>query len=102
MNCYSDTFPCLVGLRQGYNLSPILFSLFIYELYTLLCNNDVRGIQLFPDITECLIEVVNDCTYVGVFCTNRLSLSFRITSILGTQTIHKLYDTLGKLASKIS
>ena len=28
----SDTFPCLVGVRQGENLSPLLFSIYFGDL----------------------------------------------------------------------
>ena len=49
---YTDTCSCPVGLLQGCSLSPILFAMFIDELYTLLCECDVRGIQLMPNLTE--------------------------------------------------
>ena len=31
----SDTFPCLVGVRQGENLSPLLFSIYLGDLQLL-------------------------------------------------------------------
>ena len=41
-------------------MSPILFALFIDELYTLLCENDIRGIQLFPSIVEVFLLMFAD------------------------------------------
>ena len=56
----TDPFVCPVGLRQGCSLSPILFSLFINELNTLLCNSDIRGIQMFPNVTEIFLLMFAD------------------------------------------
>ena len=53
-------FNCPVGLRQGWSLSPILFSLFINELYDLLVKHRTKGIQLHPDITEIFMLMFAD------------------------------------------
>ena len=36
----SDYFPCFKGVRQGENLSPLLFSLYLNDLETFLCNQN--------------------------------------------------------------
>ena len=56
----SDEFICPVGLRQGCSLSPILFSLFINEMYYEFKSSNVRGIQLFPDLTEIFLLMFAD------------------------------------------
>jgi hypothetical protein len=45
-NMYSDYFPCSIGVRQGENLSPLLFSLFLEEYLT---NSHCKGVQLPGD-----------------------------------------------------
>ena len=55
---YSDYFYCNVGLRQGENLSPILFSLFLNDLKDFLASN-VVGINL-----PC--SLADDCNFIDV------------------------------------
>ena len=46
----SDTFPCLVGVRQGENVSPLLFSIYLGDL------------QLFLQVAHKGLTVVNKMT----------------------------------------
>ena len=48
----TEYFECPKGLKQGCLLSPIIFSVFVNELSKLIQNSNLRGIQLFPDLTE--------------------------------------------------
>ena len=59
-NDISSSFSCPIGLRQGCKLSPILFSMYINELHTFLENQNTRGVQLFPDITEIFMLMFAD------------------------------------------
>ena len=56
----SDTFNCLIGLRQGCSLSPILFAVVINELYDVLHNSNTRDVQLFPDIVDIVMLMFAD------------------------------------------
>ena len=37
----SNLFPCQIGLRQGENLSPVIFSLYLNDLYDFFNNSDL-------------------------------------------------------------
>ena len=43
----SDFFNCVVGVRQGENLSPFLFSIFLNDLEHFLTSKNVSGVELF-------------------------------------------------------
>ena len=59
-NEISNVFECPVGLRQGCNLSPILFALFINELESTIANSGCHGIQLHPDIVQVFLLMFAD------------------------------------------
>ena len=42
---FSDFFPCDVGVRQGENLYPFLFSIFLSDLETFFIENNISGLQ---------------------------------------------------------
>jgi hypothetical protein len=48
----SEYFDCENGVRQGGNLFPFLFSLFLNDLDTFLENKNITGLQTISDDTE--------------------------------------------------
>ena len=48
----TDMFECPQRLRQGYVLSPILFSVIINDLATEVSETGKHGIQLLPGLRE--------------------------------------------------
>ena len=56
----SNYFSCNVGVRQGENLSPFLFSIFLNDLETHLRTNGVAGISFF----KILILLYADDSYL--------------------------------------
>ena len=52
MGHLSDLFPCKTGLRQGDNLSPLLFSLYLNDLSDTLVNAS--------PVLSCLYETISN------------------------------------------
>ena len=53
----SSLFPCLRGMRQRENLSPVLFALFLNDLESFMLCNSCSGINL---------EFVSDSLYTNL------------------------------------
>ena len=54
-SCFSNFFPCGVGVRQGENLSPILFALFINDLEEFFSQHNIISLELVN--TQCMAEI---------------------------------------------
>ena len=53
---FSEFFPCSLGLKQVCLLSPLMFSLFIFEVAGFVRENGKHGVQLIPGFEEILIS----------------------------------------------
>ena len=106
-------FPCDIGLRQGENLSPLLFSLFLNDLEMYLINNQCDGITidyadddifvflkllilLYADDTVILAEdeakLQNSLNYFLYYCNEwKLNINYKKTKIIvfGARNTHK-------------
>ena len=47
----SEVFLSEIGVRQGENLSPLLFSIYLNDLQSFLENNGSAGVELFITVT---------------------------------------------------
>ena len=61
-NALSDTFPCQVGVRQGENLSPLLFALFLND-FKIFLSDKYQGLK---SMTDSVLSQLN--TFLYIFC----------------------------------
>ena len=61
-NKLSDTFPCQVGVRQGENLSPLLFAIYLNDFKTFL-SEKYEGLT---NVSTSMLEELN--VYFKIFC----------------------------------
>lgn len=51
-DCKTEFFPCEMGVRQGKNLSPFLFSIFVNDIQDFFQNENITGLQTVSDCIE--------------------------------------------------
>ena len=56
-NCKSDYFSCDIGVRQGENLSPFLFAIFLNDLQDFLESNNINGLETLSESFEEHIDI---------------------------------------------
>ena len=56
----SEVFECHLGVKQGYLLSPLIFSLLISEVANFISKNGKHGIQLIPGQDEIFLLLFAD------------------------------------------
>ena len=64
MRTFSHFFTSNVGLLQGENLSPIMFSMFLNDLKNVLCNHGSKMYTLQQTAQAAQLENVDDLMYI--------------------------------------
>ena len=63
-NVLSDSFPCQVGVRQGENLSPLLFAIYLNDFKTFL--SEIENYNGLSKISESITKELN--IFLMIFC----------------------------------
>ena len=85
-NELSDFFNCEIGVRQGENLSPFLFAIFLNDLEDFFIENEVAGLERIKDLCEDKIH-----TYLQLFI-----LLYADDTILLAESPENMQDMLTK------
>ena len=63
-NVLSDSFPCQVGVRQGENLSPLLFAIYLNDFKTFL--SEIENYNGLSKVSESITKELN--IFLMIFC----------------------------------
>lgn len=63
---YSDMFPCNIGVRQGENLSPLLFDIYLSDLESFLANK-YNGLGYVNRLTLEHLETEDIVVYLKLY-----------------------------------
>ena len=80
----SGSFPCQLGVRQGENLSPFLFSVFLNDLESFLTMNNINGLQNIS-------EMIGNELYIYI---KLFAMLYADDTILFAETPDELQDVL--------
>ena len=85
-NEVSEFFSCQIGVRQGENLSPFLFAIFLNDLEKFFIENEVSGLESIKNLCEERIQC-----YINLFV-----LLYADDTILLAETPEKMQNVLYK------
>ena len=66
-NCMSDYFPCNIGVRQGENLSPLLFAIYLNDFKNAI-GRKFNGLTLIRDNINNDLSTEDANIYFNLFC----------------------------------
>ena len=84
----SDFFPCNIGVRQGENLSPVLFSIFLNDFHSYIGTRS-RGLSLFSSLCTTMLSNDDIEVFIKLF-----SLLYADDTIVLAETEEDLQNSL--------
>ena len=97
----SDFFPCLTGVRQGENLSPFLFSIFLNDLETFLIEHNCSPLTLVQDIYEQELNNLLEI-FVILYADDTVLLADTRTGMQNALDLFQLYCNQWKLEVNVN
>ena len=99
-NCISGFFSCDIGVGQGGNLSPFLFSVFLADLETFFIQNNVSGLTDISNICQEKLRMFL-MIFVLLYADDTIILAESAADLQTSLSVFESYCSLWKLTVNI-